>query len=138
LTEAYPAWTYRHDLSLSEAGLQDTPAADGVPNLLAYALGLDPKSNKQHLLPKPLLTGADGAPPTSGESRFVALDLFLNPSATDITGIPEVSGDLMFLGAGEGDLQILDQSPTRLFFRDATAVENGQPGRFIRFRVGSP
>ena len=71
------------------------PAGDGIPNLLKYALNLNPKA-----------PGASGLPVagliSTGSGNFMTLTYTQAIAASDITYVPEVSSDLQTWNSGVG------------------------------------
>jgi len=64
------------------SGLMSTPAGDGIPNLVKYALGLPPLRSDQDLLP--LVISSNGT-----------LSLSFSAAQTDVTYTAQVSPDLV-------------------------------------------
>jgi len=108
-----------------------TPAGDGVPNLLKYALGLDPNTPAMR---SQLPTG--GIQLNSGQNY---LTMTINRAARpiDITYVVEVSGDLQTWVSGPLNTVTLTNTPTQLVVRDSTPVPSATE-RFIRLRVTNP
>ena len=104
----------------------DTAVAtsDGMPNLLKYALGLNP------LVP--------AANPVVGDisTGYLRLTVPKNPDATDITFLIEVTGDLTSLFTTNG-ITIDQNTPTLLQGHDNTPVSSSPCG-FIRLHVTRP
>jgi uncharacterized repeat protein (TIGR01451 family) len=104
----------------------DTAVAtsDGMPNLLKYALGLNP------LVPT--------ANPIIGDisTGHLRLTVPRNPNATDVTFLIEVTDNLTTLWTTNGTT--IDQStPTLLQVHDNTPVNSSAAG-FIRLRITRP
>src|SRR5207249_2415044 len=81
-------WRLAHfnSAELLQPGISDDnadPDADGVPNLLEYALGLEPKSNSVAGLPMPAITNSS-----------LALIFTRQNAALDLTYIAEASADV--------------------------------------------
>ncbi len=99
--DTYQSWKTRvfseaeqADLAVSgETAL--SPAGDGIPNLLKYALNIDPHSNGSLLLPAiSLVTAID---PNTGAVRSYPAIRYQTSHAnppTDLYYVPEISGDL--------------------------------------------
>jgi poly(beta-D-mannuronate) lyase len=134
VVRSFESWIASFNVEESKAGLLDQPAADGISNLMAYALGLDPASAKGALLPQAKLVNALGAPPAAGEQRYLALDSPRFALATGVEMTVQVSGDLVSWTAGPGHTTMLADEPQRLFVRDDQAAESGSQ-RFIRLEV---
>lgn len=129
-----------------------TPAEDGIPNLVKYALGLNPKQRYGGAsLPTPRVdligaaaqsTGMEGgiglfsAPTvdlTSGR-RYLAFTVLRNGIHLDINYIVEVSADLQnWMSGNPFTITVLDTAET-LEVYDATALEDA-PKRFMRLRI---
>jgi hypothetical protein len=108
-----------------------TPASDGVPNLLKYALGLNPFT--------PVAPGNYLVESFTTNSGLPYLTLTINRSAnpTDITDVVEVSGDLQTWLSGPPNTVILTNTSTQLIVRDNTPANTGT-NRFIHLRVTNP
>jgi alpha-N-arabinofuranosidase len=105
------------------------PAGDGMPNLLKYALGLDPTMED----------AAAGTPVVSTTGGMLTLTYVCPPGITDVTYVVEVSGDLETWSSGAGatavvSTTLLDAQHEQVVVRDLTPV-SGQGRRFIRLRV---
>jgi hypothetical protein len=99
-------------------------SSDGMPNLLKYALGLDP------------LVSATN--PITGDiaSGFLRLTVPRNTNATDITYLIESVGDLM--AAWNTNAVVIDtNTPARLSGHDTNAVP-ATSRRFMRLHVTDP
>jgi hypothetical protein len=98
--------------------------SDGMPNLLKYALGLDP------LVP--------AANPIIGDvsTGYLRLTVPRNPNATDVTFLIEVTDNLTTPWTTNGTT--VDQNtPTLLQVHDNTPVSSSAAG-FIRLRITRP
>jgi len=120
-------WRHTHGVSDWTA-----PAANGVPTLLSYALGLPPGA------PLPAMAGSLSAEP--GPPR---LELHVErpyPPPPDVTYRFEVSDDLSVSGWnwGSAHLEVLEQTPEgatqQLIGRDLTPVSDAS-SRFMRLKV---
>jgi kumamolisin len=102
------------------------PAGDGIPNLLKYALGLNP-----------LL--AESNPVTSDTSTgYLRLTAPKNPAATDVTYSVEVTGDLLTPTSWTTSGTTIDQNTSTLLqVHDNTPI-GSVPERFIHLRVTVP
>ncbi len=60
--DPFAAWIDGFDLPGELASPEATPAGDGVPNLIKYALGIDPRSAGFHALPAAETGGGNGEP----------------------------------------------------------------------------
>ncbi len=120
-------WLLENGVEPSQLGDKDSPAGDGVPNLLKYALGLPPLERVEGALVEAALVEHDA-------ENFLVLDLPLNPQAEGIAVRVETSADLVNWEAGAGHTVVLEHSAERIHVRDAVAV--GDAGRrFIRLAV---
>lgn len=111
-----------------------TPANDGIPNLLKYALNLKPKT-----------CGVQGLPLVGGTtilgSDYLTLSYTHVKASNDITYIVEVSGDLQTWQSGIGftaPVSILDQGATETVTVQDLVPESGIGKRFIRLKVTQP
>ncbi len=105
------------------AGDDADPDKDGIPNLLEYALGLDPHASDRHL-----------APAFDGSRR--SLSFTPDPAATDIVLIPEWSVDLSTWSPTGVPAEVVG-------FQAATAFEVFLPEppedrSFLRLRASRP
>lgn len=119
-------WLLERGVAPGQLGESDTPASDGVANLVKYALNLPPLEPAASI-PGPTFVQENG-------DEFLALDLGLNPLARDIDVWVETSADLMDWQAGGGHTVTLVQTPSRIHVRDALANSNSTH-RFIRLAV---
>jgi alpha-N-arabinofuranosidase len=107
------------------------PARDGIPNLMKYALGLDPKT--------PVTSGL----PTCGQTPFngrmhLTLTFAKLRSLSDITYDVQVSGDLQSWQSGPlYTIRADDGTTDTAIFRDLSATED-TPRRFMRLHVTRP
>ena len=120
-------WLLEMGVDPGELGDADSPAGDGVANLLKYALGLPP------LVPVggPLVAPAFVE---DGGGQYLALDLALNPQAQGIAVRVETSADLADWQSGEGHTVTLEHTAERIHARDALAAGDAAR-RFIRLAV---
>ena len=121
-------WLLRNGVDPALWGVNDSPAGDGVPNLMKYALGLPP------LIPAAGVTGSFGFI-EKDDDRHLALSFSLNPDAEDISTRIEVSEDLENWHHGEGQTVVISQTASSLHVRDALSLAPGQPRRFLRLAV---
>jgi hypothetical protein len=108
-----------------------SPAGDGVPNLLKYALGLDPNT--------PATSGqlpTGGIQPDSGQD-YLTMTINRTNRPADISYVVEVSGDLQTWVSGPPNTVTLTDTATQLVVRDNIPVP-GATERFIRLRVTVP
>jgi cyclophilin family peptidyl-prolyl cis-trans isomerase len=105
------------------------PAGDGMPNLMKYALGLDPT----------VPDAAAGAPEGGIASGGLTLTYVAPPGITDVTYVVQVSGDLVNWSSGPGATQVvsttlLDAKHEQVVVRDLTPA-SGTARRFMRLQV---
>jgi kumamolisin len=119
------------------AGALATPAGDGIPNLIKYALGANPLVPSASALP----AGALAIDPNDGQPHLT-LTVSLDATATGITVTPQVSSDVVTWQSGAGYTEIASDSTVNgirtVTFRDLTPA--GTPGvnRYIRLSVSMP
>jgi len=113
-----------------------TPAHDGVPNLLKYALGLSPKVS---------VSGGNGLPvvttTTAGGIDYLTLTYTQILSATDITYLPEVSSDMKNWNSGTGYTMLSGSTNPGGLTKTMTAQDltpTTAPKRFIRLKITRP
>jgi len=119
-------WLLERGVDPGELGEMDSPAGDGVANLLKYALGLPPLVAVGSCVEP--MNFADG-----GE-EFLALDVALNPQAQGIEVWVETSSDLVNWNSGAGHTVTLEKTAGRIHVRDALAAGDAAR-RFIRLAV---
>ncbi len=119
-------WLLERGVAPAELGETDTPAGDGVTNLLKYALNLPPL--------QPVSSIAEPTFIDVGGEDYLALDLALNPQAQNIDVWIETGADLASWNSGNGHTVALEQTPSRIHVRDALA-KGAATRRFIRFAV---
>jgi uncharacterized repeat protein (TIGR01451 family) len=98
--------------------------SDGMPNLLKYALGLNPLVATNDPVAGDITTG------------YLRLTAPKNPQATDVSFFVEVTGDLTAAWSTNGTVTDID-TPMLLQAHDNTPVASS-PGGFIRLRVSRP
>ena len=109
-----------------------SPAGDGVPNLIKYALGLNPS------IPATAAQLPSGGIQPDGGTNYLTLTVNRAAQPSDITYIVEVSSNL--LGgwvSGPPNTVTLTNTTTQLMVRDNTPVPAATE-RFIRLRVTNP
>lgn len=122
---ASEAWRYHYFGSTANSG----PAADdaiasgdGLPNLLKYALGLDPKT--------PAVNGVK-ADLQGGRLR---LSVSKNPSATDVIFSAEITADLRVPSSWSGSGVVYDVNSATSF----QAHDGSGAGRYMRLKITRP
>ncbi|MCD8483698.1 MAG: Ig-like domain-containing protein [Verrucomicrobia bacterium] len=104
------------------------PDGDGISNLMEYALGGNPWLANTAQLPNLSFAQLDG-------ELYLQLEVSINPEASDIIYVVEVSGNLIDWHSTEGvDIETIEQSATHRVVQDRTPVTGNTP-RFIRLRV---
>jgi hypothetical protein len=133
---AFDAWkqakfTVQQLAQPSVSGNLSDPDYDGIPNLLEYALGLDPNQ-----------TSGSGLPVCSSSGGYLALTFNRQKSATDITYSVEATGDLgswtriwsssgVPYGGGNASEQVTVQ--------DTVSIAASPPHRrFLRLKITRP
>lgn len=125
----YAAWAAGRSLAGTDAEATADPDGDGLPNLLEYALGLDPIQN----------TGEVGKPVVSRSGDALTLTYIRRIEAPDLTYLVEVSSDLVIWDSGTDAIEqvsvtTLDATRQEIVVRDRTSLSSS-PKRFIRLRV---
>ncbi|MBS0660371.1 MAG: hypothetical protein JSR82_19285 [Verrucomicrobia bacterium] len=116
-------------------GVNDTPANDGVSNLLKYALGLDPFTPSAGLVPVTEVVNIAGL-------NYLQIR-FVRPTAlANATYVGETSGDLVAWSSSPTDVETLVSSgpgPNQqtVIYRDRTPIA-APLHRFLRLRVTTP
>ncbi len=114
-----------------------TPAGDGIPNLMKYALNLNPFVNGLSGLPV-------GSLITTGSGNYLTLTYTQVISATDITYTVQVSNDLQTWNSGPAyTTQISatnnpDGVTQSVTVQDLTPTGGGNPPQFMRLQVTGP
>ena len=104
----------------------EMPAHDGIPNLMKYALNLEPNTPSVLGITMDTTTG------------FLRLTVSRNPSASDLTFAIEVNGDLSKPNGWTTVGTTVEQNtPTTLRAHDNTPVSPG-PRRFMRLKITKP
>jgi hypothetical protein len=137
----YAAW---QNAMFTQAQLADptisgdsaSPAGDGIPNLLKYALNLNPLVNGDSGLPI-------GSVVTTGSGSYLTLTYPLVLSATDITYTVQVSTDLINWNSGPGytdpPTPIGNSDGVTQTYNVQAAVPAGSaPQQYIRLQVTGP
>jgi len=135
----YSTWKTTAFASLNGAagisGDTDTPAGDGVPNLIKYALGLGPMTNGSQYLP---VTGTT----TISGTNYLTLTYTQVIAATDIVYTVEVSNDLLTWNSGTGYTAVLSTTPngdgTNTVVVQDLAPAGSTPHQYMRLKVTKP
>jgi hypothetical protein len=124
---------YFHNPSNVGAGANGaSPAGDNVPNLLKYALGLNPTNTAASAqLPS-------GSIQSDGGTNYLTLTVNRAADPSDVTYIVEVSSNLLAAWvSGPPNTVTLTNTASQLVVRDNTPVP-AATARFIRLRVTNP
>lgn len=133
----------RQDPLLSGRGAD--PWGTGVSNLLAYAIGTDPRGPDRSRMPRPVLhhleiAGAANLAPASSGASHLAITYAREKGAADVIFIPEVSDDLLTWHSGAAfteEVEALDHGHYELVTARDLAPLDGDGSRFMRLRVRS-
>jgi hypothetical protein len=144
ILRATPSWpsltqwrTVFYDTSANQGNAADTaaPINDHVPNLLKYAIGIDPRQNGAASLPtgQVLFDASTGA-------NYLTMTINREGIAPGITYIVEVSADLTTWKSVPGtDVVYLSNTALLLEVRDNVPIpSSGSLSRFIRLRITDP
>lgn len=119
------AWRHRYFGSTDNAGAAADEAiasGDGLPNLLKYALGLDPRT--------PAVSGVT-VDLAGGRLR---LSVAKNPAASDVNFSAQVTADLSAPASWSSGPTVIEANTATLF----QARDDGGDARFIRLKVSRP
>jgi hypothetical protein len=108
-----------------------TPMGDSVPNLMKYALGLNPTTLVSTAQLPVLIIQSDGG------QDYLALSVHRAADPPDVTYNVQVSGDLQNWESGPPFTVTLTNIPSELDVRDNTPVSSAAD-RFIRLQVTNP
>ncbi len=120
------SWRYQYFGTTANSGTAAdgaNPSGDGLPNLLKYALGLNPLV----ATPSPLTVDI-----STGHLR---LTVPRNPNATDLTYTVQVNGDLTNAAGWTSTGTTMDPSPGNLLQVHDDTLVSGAAERFIRLQV---
>ncbi len=137
----YPAWRETYFLGESVDPTKEStrwgrtadPDGDGMPNLLEYALVLNPRLSSQIGLPMVDIetNAADG-------KDYLTMAYTISDTATDISAAPQVSSNLINWTEGPAFLEVLSDTSAgglrTIIVRDRTSLTATQR-RFLRLRV---
>ncbi|HTS16784.1 MAG TPA: pyrrolo-quinoline quinone [Verrucomicrobiae bacterium] len=108
-----------------------SPVGDGVPNLIKYALGLNPLTAAiGSQLPGPSIIQSNGL-------SYLALTVNRSAEPSDITYTVQVSGDLQTWVSGGSFTVTIANTPSQLIVRDNTPISSAV-ARFVRLSVAGP
>ena len=115
------------------SGYAATPAGDGISNLMKYALNLNPKTNGIAGLPI-------GSVALIGGSNYLTLSYTKVISASDITYLVQVSGDLQSWSSATSPVSLtnnLDGTTQTVVVKDLIPTSTANK-RFIRLKISKP
>ena len=113
------------DPDTDQTGPNDSPAGDGIPNLLKYATGLDPL--------KPCGSVVRVTAEEAGGDACLVLGWPVNPDATGIRHAVEASEDLQ---TWTETAEVETEGKSSATFRDAVPMNAESPRRrFLRLKI---
>lgn len=124
---AYSHWSALNAVPFAQLDPQNDPDADGLPNLLEYALGLDPmrSDNAAALVASPM---------EHANNTYLSLLIPMNPDAEDVALTIEVSSDLVTWFSGPAHTTVVADTAESRLVRDNTPLSSS-PRRFMRVRA---
>ncbi len=127
VASAFAHWSALSGVPASQSAPTDDPDGDSLPNLLEYALGLDP------LVANPTSSPVATTFDHEGQS-YLSLLVPRSPDAQNVDLTVEVSSDLVTWHSGGAHTTAIVSSPDFLLVRDNTPV-SAASRRFIRVRA---
>lgn len=130
VASGFATWCAMSGLPFAASAPTDDPDADGLPNLLEYALGMDPLNAGP----------VDGTSPDAaavidvGGLHYLSVQLPKNAEAPDAALVVEVSADLAMWQSGPAHTTVVTDTAETLRVRDNTPI-NQTSRRFIRVRA---
>lgn len=113
------------DPDTDQTGPTDSPAGDGIPNLLKYATGLDPL--------KPCGSVVQISTEKTNGGAFLVLAWPVNPEATGIRHLVESSEDLQ---TWTEMAEVETEGKSSAIFRDTVPINaESPPRRFLRLKI---
>lgn len=113
------------DPDTDQTGPTDSPAGDGIPNLLKYATGLDPL--------KPCGSVVQVSTEKTDGGTFLVLAWPVNPEATGIRHLMESSADLQ---TWTEMAEVETEGKRSAIFRDTAPINaESSPRRFLRLKI---
>jgi hypothetical protein len=108
-----------------------SPAGDGVPNLIKYALGLNPNT------PVTSAQLPSGSIQTNAGQGYLTLTVNRTADPSDVTDVVQVSGNLLDWMSGSTNTVTLTNTPTQLVVQDTVPLTQTN-SRYIRLTVTGP
>lgn len=113
------------DPAADQTGPNDSPAGDGIPNLLKYATGLDPL--------KPCGSVVHISTEEAGGEAYLLLNWPVNPEATGVRHVVEASEDLQ---TWTEITEVETEGKSSAAFRDTVPMKAESPRRrFLRLKI---
>jgi hypothetical protein len=134
-TKQIADWTLLDDIPNNQRGALNTPAGDGVSNLMKFALGVTPMGAAMASQPRAVVVTA------SGSERHFALEFPSNIGALGIRYVLETSADLVAWNEVSSTLTVLgSRADGRQDVRltETLALEAGAARRFARLKIAAP
>ncbi len=135
----YADWVQAHNLPSNASDPTNAPAGDGIPNLLKFAMGLDPNTPGPDPLFQPVLVQQNGQAlfgvnlSLDSTAQGVRLNLYASPDLRTWAPCGVVLQEVADLGSGMLSVQMLNRASNRgsgpLFLR--LGAELTQFGQFI-------
>lgn len=107
------------------------PDADGLPNLLEFALGGDPASSDPALLPTLARTNGDNALDFSFSRSLTSLDTV----STVVEWTDDLSANPVIWSSAGVELEIVSTNASTNRYRATVPLPQGVPSRFVRLRT---
>jgi Domain of unknown function (DUF4082) len=127
VNDSFTAWAARLGVPADGSDFNH----DGVPNLMAYALGVSPTANNTAALPFATRENISG-------SEYLALTISRGAVAPGITYNVQVSGNLTQWNSGPAFTTVMDDTPTLLKVRDNIPIAPPNVRRFLRLQIAQP
>jgi len=108
-----------------------SPSGDGVPNLIKYALGLNPDT------PVTSAQLPSGSIQTNAGQEYLTLTVNRAADPSDVSVVVQVSGDLVNWVSGSTNTTTLVNTPSQLVVQDTVPLSQFN-ARYIRLTVSGP